>query len=336
MQRTDPGDIVAGLGRGDLVKLIQRAPTAPLFAHAYAFHLNMRIGQMTPLDLLDWAALHQLRGVKIHVEDGEERSLLHAPDSRAAFGARARALGLQVHIETSSTLRADLAGAIAVARDTGATQVRCYPRHSGPLSQVLAATTDDLRALALLDATGRLDFTLEQHEDLTSSELVGLVRAVANPRLTLLFDFANMVNAGERPLEALARMAPHVTDVHIKDARILPDRGGMAHRACATGQGDIPLTALLVRLLLLGDAQPQIRAFALEEEADYFAPAFRFPTDGPDPVIAARAPSQTDPGPGPLDTRLTRERQDARAQADLVRNLLDLIAKAARFRLQEL
>lgn len=121
MQGSDLDEVWTGLARDDLVKLIQRAPSAPLYAHAYAFHLNFRLGTMTPVDLLDWAAAHRLHGVKIHVEDGEDRSLLHAAHSRAAFGIKARDLGLQVHIETSSTLRADLACAIAVANDTGAT-----------------------------------------------------------------------------------------------------------------------------------------------------------------------------------------------------------------------
>jgi len=48
-------------------------------------------------------------------------------------------------------------------------------------------------------------------------------------------------------------MAPYVTDVHIKDAKIVPDRGGFAHRACRSGEGDVDFTGLLTTLLLLGD-----------------------------------------------------------------------------------
>ena len=327
-------EALQGLTAAQLRRLVARAPDAPLFAHAYAFHLNFRLGQMAPPDLLHWSAAKGLRGVKIHVEDGEARSLLHHPAGRAGFGALARDLGQEVHVETSSTSRADLAAATTIAHATGATQLRCYPRHSGPLSQVLARTLQDLRQLPALDPTGRLNFTLEQHEDLTSAELVGLIAHAANPRLTLLFDFANMVNAGEMPLQALATMAPHVTDVHIKDAHILPDRGGMAHRACATGQGDIPLAALMARLLVLGDDAPQIRAFALEEEADYYAPAFRFPGEGPDPIIPARAMSSTAPGDAPLAERLKRERDDAAAQLRYVRNLLRTLQTAAQAALE--
>lgn len=326
---------LAPLARADCACLVDRIDTIPLFAHAYAWHLNFRLGSAVPVDLLHFAHRHGLTGVKIHVEDGEERSLLHAPTTRAPFGARARELGLVVHIETSSTLEDDLAAAIAVARDTGATSVRCYPRHAGPLARVLAATTADLGRLAALDPDGAFDFLLEQHEDLTSRELVRILAAVGNPRLTLLFDFANMINAFETPEAALAVMAPHVTDVHIKDAVILPDRGGLAHRACRSGEGDIDFAGLLVTLLLLGKERPQVRAFALEEENEMFAPAYRFPDEGPDPVIPARDASTTDPTAGEaLPDRLARERAEAEAQVTYVRSLLAQLRDAALARME--
>lgn len=319
----------------DARRLVARIQTIPLYAHAYSWHLNFRLGDATPLDFLAFADEQGMRGVKIHVEDGEARSLLHDPASRAPFAALARALGLEVHIETSATDEPTLRSAIALAHDTGATSVRCYPRYAGRVSEVIARTIADLRSLPDLDPEGRLDFLLEQHEDLKSHELVHIVQEVANPRLTLLFDFANMINAFETPEAALEVMAPHVTDVHIKDARILPDRGGHAHLACRSGEGDIDFAGLLTRLLLLGDP-PQIRAFACEEENEMFAPAYRFPTDPPDPVIPPRAASTTDPTAGePLAMRLAREKAEAEAQIAYVRKTLAGMADCARAVLAE-
>jgi sugar phosphate isomerase/epimerase len=314
----------------DAARLIPRIDGIALYAHAYAWHLNFRLGQAVPTDLLRFADEQGLRGVKIHVEDGEERSLLHNPSSREGFGRLARDLGLEVHIETSATDEATLRAAVGVAFDTGATSVRCYSRYDGPVSQIIAQTISDLRRIDSLDPDGRLNFLLEQHEDLKSHELVAILRAVDHPRLSLLFDFANMVNAFELPEAALATMAPYVTDVHIKDAKILPDRGGYAHRACRSGEGDIDFTGLLTALLLLGEDAPQVRAFACEEENEMFAPAYRFPDDPPDPVIPMRAASTTDPTKGePLPARLARERDEATRQIAYVRNTLaDLRATA--------
>jgi hypothetical protein len=169
------------LTRADAARLVERAGKARLFAHAYSWHLNFRLGSATPVEFLRFAHHEGLQGVKIHVEDGEERSLLHAPESRAGFARLAQDLGLEVHVETSATDAATLRAAIAVARDTGASSVRCYPRYAGPVSQIIAQTIADLRRLAEFDPEGRFDFLLEQHEDLTSDELVRIVEAVGNP-----------------------------------------------------------------------------------------------------------------------------------------------------------
>jgi sugar phosphate isomerase/epimerase len=321
---------VRGLPPAVRARLAARARTAPLFAHAYAFHLNFRFGGMVPADLLDWAAARGLRGIKIHVEDGEGHSLNTMPsDERAAFAAKAREFGLEVHVETSSTEARDLAATVAISHAVGATSMRCYPRYEGRLSEIIARTIADLRGLAALDPQGQLAFTLEQHEDLNSDDLVRIVKAVGNPRLGLLFDFGNMVNAGERPLAALARQAPWLTEAHVKDCLVVADRGGWAHRACLSDEGQLPMRALLVELLLLGADAPQIRAFGLEEEEDYFAPALRFPDEPSDPYISARSASFTDPGDGDLTNRLRREQEAAERQLAVVRGMLDEIAQFA-------
>lgn len=313
----------------DAARLVARIDAIRLFAHAYSWHLNFRLGDATPAGFLHFAHGQRMKGIKIHVEDGEERSLLQAPETREPFARLARSLDLEVHIETSATDESTLSAAIQVARDTGATSVRCYPRYAGRVSQIIGQTIRDLRNLARLDPKGELDFLLEQHEDLKSEELVRIVQEVQNPRLTLLFDFANMVNACETPEAALTAMAPYVTDVHIKDARILPDRGGFAHRACRSGEGDIDFASLLTRLLLLGET-PQVRAFACEEENGMYAPAYRFPTEPADPVIPARDASITELAPGEtLQARLVQEKAEAEAQIAYVRRVLsDIRAQA--------
>lgn len=321
---------IAALAPAEAAVLAHRARTAPLFAHAYAFHLNFRFGGMVPTDLLTHAAAHGLVGVQIHVEDGEEASLsaMSDPDLRA-FGAEARRLGLAVHVETSSTEAADLARTVAISHAVGAVAMRCYPRYEGRVSTIIARAIEDLRGLAALDPDQRLRFTLEQHEDLTSAELIQILKAVGNPRLGLLFDFGNMVNAGEMPLAALHQQAPWLREAHVKDCLVLPDRGGWAHQACRSGEGHLPMQALLVELLLLGHPEPQIAAFGLEEEEDYVAPALRFPGEDADPYIPARTASFTDPGTGDLAARLLRERAAALRQMQVVRAMLDDIATAA-------
>lgn len=323
---------VAALAPAHRIRLAERARTAPLFAHAYAFHLNMRFGGMTPLQLAEFAGAQGLCGIKLHVDDGEQASLGRMNgEALAAFAAQLKARGLELHVETSTTEAPGLADAVRIALAAGATSLRCYPRYEGRVSQIIAWTIADLRRLADFDPEGRLRFTLEQHEDLKSEELVDIIKAVDNPRLGLLFDFGNMINAYELPMPALAIQAPCVTDVHVKDCLVQPDRGGWAHLACLSGKGHLPLQAMFAELLLLGDERPQVLAFGLEEEEGYFAPALRRPSDGPDPFIPARTASFTDLGPGDLKQRLRQEADAAHRQVETIRTMLgDIAAEAER------
>ena len=101
-------------------RLAARARSAPLFAHAYAFHLNMRFGGMTPLHLAEFAKKQGLSGLKVHVEDGEGASLARMSDT--ALRAYAMAVtDLELHVETSTTEAAGLADAVRIALATGAT-----------------------------------------------------------------------------------------------------------------------------------------------------------------------------------------------------------------------
>ncbi|MFO1146840.1 MAG: TIM barrel protein [Alsobacter sp.] len=329
------GDALAGLAAQDLRRLVARIERAPLYAHAYAFHLNMRFGGFTPADLARFAAAQGLAGLKIHVEDGEAAALLRMDAAaRRRFRTLCEELGLRVDVETSSTAVPVLAEAIDVARDVGADMVRCYPRYAGPVSSILRRVVADLRQLRVLDPAGRLLFALEQHEDLRSEELVAILREVADPHLSLLFDFGNMINAYETPERALGVMAAHVTDVHVKDVVVVEDRGGWGHRACRSGEGEIDFHGLLARLLLLGDEVPQVRAIALEEENGLFCPAYRFPGEAQDPVIPERGPSLTElSAEVDLPARLAAERADADRQVLHVRGVLAELKAAALGRL---
>lgn len=113
-------------------KILQRVDTLPLYLHAYAFHLNMRLERVLPADLLDIASENNLRGVKIHVLDGERFSLGNMDDKElSAFGDKARRLNLDIHIETSASDKASIDEAVAIALKTGASSVRFYPRYEG-------------------------------------------------------------------------------------------------------------------------------------------------------------------------------------------------------------
>ncbi|MDA8477756.1 sugar phosphate isomerase/epimerase [Citrobacter sp. Awk 4] len=304
------------------VCLAERASNIPLYLHAYAFHLNMRYERILPGDLLDIAHQHQLQGVKIHVEDGETQALQMLSDHQLFdFRKKAEDYGLDVNIETSASDKKTLDDAIRIAHATGASSVRFYPRYEGHLQDVMEKIALDIQYLSQFDDCG-LTFTIEQHEDLKGEELVSLVKQSGMKNLSILFDFGNMINANEKPLDALKVMAPYITQVHVKDAKIIQDGAGWAHEACRSGHGDLPMEEMLKALLLLGEDKPQVISFGLEEEVDYFAPAFRFDDEGDNPWIPWRTASYTPlPDADKVDERLALEAEHAIEQIHYVRNI---------------
>ncbi|MDS7680267.1 hypothetical protein NXH38_20575, partial [Klebsiella quasipneumoniae] len=129
---------------------------------------------------------------------------------------------------------------------------------------------------------------------------------------------------------ALALMSPYITQVHIKDACIITENGGLGHRACNSGQGDMPFKALLTELICLGDDHPQVMAYGLEEEVDYYAPPFRFASEGDNPWIPWRQMSETPlPDADQLEARLLKEKEDAIAQLHYVKETLQRIKDEA-------
>lgn len=277
-------------------KLIDRIDAAPLFAHAYALLGNLTYGGYGPGDVLDFAHRHGLAGACIHLLDGEERSLGRMSDEQLrAFADRARSLGLAIHLEISTTLRADVDEVVRIAGILGVRHIRVYSRFEGQLSEVMTLIEQDLRRLADLADEHDLTFSFEQHEELRSTEIAELLRRVNHPRLHAMFDFGNMINACERPMDALAALAPHILQAHLKGVRVLPEGDGFGHRGVLQGTPDdeLPGARMLFELLMLGDDEPQVIALALEQENLYYAPAFRHAGEGDDPFIPYRDLSTT-------------------------------------------
>jgi sugar phosphate isomerase/epimerase len=324
--RNADGEAPPPLTRALAERLRGRLDAIRLFAHGYAFLTNLTHGRMTPADLLDFAYRHELQGLCLHVLDGEANSLFRmSPAELRAFGQKGQALGLALHLEISTTRREDVDRVVAIARAVGARNIRVYSRYEGMLSEVMELIEADLRHLAALADANDLHFDFEQHEELKSFEIAELLRRVGSPRLNALFDFGNMINACERPLPALRALAPFIRQVHLKGVRIVPEGNGFGHRGVLQGSpdDDLPDARMLFELLMLGEPEPQVIAFALEQENHYVAPAFRQADEAQDPFIPYRDMSETHlPLGSSLEGMLTDEPRWAENQLRHVRAVI--------------
>ena len=307
-------------------QLLDRLGQLRLFAHAYPLLTNLTHGRVTPADLLDFAYRHELQGLSLHLLDGEANSLSQMSALQLqAFADKARALGLEVHLEISSTRQADVDQVVAIARALGARHLRVSSRYEGSLSQVMDLIENDLRYLAQQADAHDLYFDFEQHEELKSAEIAQLLSRLNHPRLHALFDFGNMINACEQPLQALRNLAPHIRQVHLKGVQIVPEHSGFGHYGVLQGsdEDDLPSARMLFELLMLGESSPQVIAFILEQENHYVAPAFRQTNESADPFIAYREMSDTPlPAGYSLERMLADEHRWANNQVAYVRGLL--------------
>ncbi|MNL10165.1 Xylose isomerase-like TIM barrel [compost metagenome] len=183
----------------------------------------------------------------------------------------------------------------------------------------------DLHYLAQQADEHDLYFDFEQHEELKSAEIAELLNRLDHPRLHALFDFGNMINACEQPLQALQTLAPHIRQTHLKGVRVVPEQNGFGHYGVLQGsdEDDLPNARMLFELLMLGESTPQVIAFILEQENHYVAPAFRQTDEAADPFIAYREMSDTPlPAGYSLERMLADEHRWANNQVAYVRGVL--------------
>jgi len=283
------------LNREHAARLLERTINVPFFAHSYSFYRAMEHGFM-PADLMHFVYAHDLHGACLHLNDGGESSVGKMSGSaREAFRRQIEELGLALHLEISSTERKEVDRAIDCARALGVTNIRLYARHQGSLSEVMERVYADLAYACERANQFGLHFDYEQHEDLKATEIATILQRIGDRRMNALFDYSNSLNAYEEPLAALRALAPFIRQVHIKGARKTVEGEGWGQIGVPQGcdEDELPGARMLHDLLMLGDAKPQVICFALEQEVDYYAPAFRLRNEPPEPIIRYREPSET-------------------------------------------
>ncbi|NOX14640.1 MAG: sugar phosphate isomerase/epimerase [Epsilonproteobacteria bacterium] len=305
-------------------KLKDRILNIKLYLHSYTLYKNFLYGKLTIKEFLDFAYTHGFEGIAINIRTGKEGSFNFKTDDEIKEIAKyAEFLNLRINIDISSTNKEEFKKALHVANLVNAKAIRFYIRKSGLVSKIIREIVPVLKEMAKLAKKSNIELLMEQHEDLKSYELVEIVKKVNAQNLNLMFDYGNMINAYEKPLEALQIMAPLVKHVHIKGVKILKEGKGFGHIGVREGDDDLPHAKLMFDLLMLGDKEPQIEIFYLEEVNDYYAPAYRFKDEGNDAFISKRTVSITKRDENVcLEDMLRDERRDAFSQVVFIQSLL--------------
>lgn len=92
-------------------------------------------------------------------------------------------------------------------------------------------------------AEGRT-LVIENHQDFTSDELVGLCEETEGG-VGICYDTGNTLPVGEAPLDFTRRIAPWVRHVHLKDYNVQSTDEGFRLVRCAIGDGFVPFQEVL-------------------------------------------------------------------------------------------
>ena len=147
----------------------------------------------------------------------------------------------------------DLLAWLAVADEVGVTQVRIVL--GGPAQRGAATAHGDRTVAALRVAAGAarahgLRLAIENHGDISATDLLGIVERVDDDCVGVCFDTANALRVGDEVVAAAELLAAHVTIVHLKDIEDPAHERDPIAGPCSVeyGSGVVPLAATLATL----------------------------------------------------------------------------------------
>ena len=117
-----------------------------------------------------------------------------------------------------------------------------------PWGEQLSASENFLLKMRPILADFGMRIDLENHEDLTTHELLRLVEKMGDAYLGFTLDVANLIVMGEAPVDGSLRLAPCVHLVHVKDVFLIPTEKGLLRQMRPAGEGVIDWESILTEV----------------------------------------------------------------------------------------
>lgn len=271
-------------------------------------------------------------------------SATHDAAELDAVRDRAEELGLFLEVGIGRIVDAsggedadELAARFAAAVRLGSTEITGYTTldRFHPVTRFstqLGAVVVTMRRLADLAEESGVHVNLESHEDLSSFDVLEVLELVGSPAVGVNLDLANVVVRGEDPLEATARLAPHVRQTQLEDFRFALVRDGLHRQLAACGDGLVDWD----RVVEILRAQSPCRTLCVEQhrgqfgldlfEADWLRAHPSLPAEEPLGLLAQVLRS----GASMAEPEVARRvRSDEELSADLDRSVAVLRAAVA-------
>ncbi len=220
-----------------------------VYGTTFGMGIDLHSGRptFTPSQLMDKAIVVGLEGVELPA------SLMQGEDA-TAVAHYAHERGLFITLETEGYDPGKLTSAIDLGVRLGAGTVRTMVggarlggdrrplagRWQSFLQEILAG----LRQATLNAERAGVNLTVENHQDLTSEELLWLCESIGSQRFGVTLDTGNPLATAEEPVNFARRVAPYVKNVHLKDYQVYMSTEGYRLVRCPLGQGVVDFPAL--------------------------------------------------------------------------------------------
>jgi len=218
------------------------------YSYHLAFGAHPEFRPSRPMDLfmfMDRASELGVSGFQIdpmHLASRERHYLVTIREE-----ARARGLFIEHGIMgvRAETIRAGVEECSLLEARILRTFLGCDRYHpSTLLSKEIGRAEDEIRrSLPVLHDAG-VSLAIENHGDLTSTELVGLIERIDDPAVGICLDTGNALAVFEDPLAAAERMVPFAVSTHFKDYAVVPTGSGFRVSGVPLGKGILPLDDL--------------------------------------------------------------------------------------------
>ncbi len=163
---------------------------------------------------------------------------------------KADALGLYIELGTSGTNPDHLQNVVRAAHVLGSRAVRTYIGKPRPTSfqrmeELLSEAAGQIgEALPVCERYG-VAIAIENHQDLTTAELLSLLEIIDSRWVGVCFDTGNPLALLEDPMESARGFGPLVKTVHLKDYQLLATSNGFSLVGCALGEGIVDLRGIV-------------------------------------------------------------------------------------------
>ncbi|MFJ9424819.1 sugar phosphate isomerase/epimerase family protein [Streptomyces sp. NPDC101249] len=156
----------------------------------------------------------------------------------ADLRATARDLGLALELGTRGVRPEHLRRYLDLAGELDVTLVRSMLNtadHRPGTDEATALLKETVPAYADAGVT----LGLETYEQVSTDDLLAVVRGVGSEHLGVVLDPGNSVARLERPVDVVAATAPHVVNIHVKDFSFTRRDGwvGFTYAGCPLGEG---------------------------------------------------------------------------------------------------